>query len=138
MEEKPRGILISVEFGQVIPVTPTQWPLDDAETDEAITEPTEPIRFTQSFSFKLPKMKENKRKKLERKLFGKPKLPRRQKKALKHLKIGIPKEKIDQAPCGISYVMLEPICTKDEYPLTRWIRKDEKFIRRQYVLIEKK
>ena len=137
MKKKPQGILFSVESVQIIPATPMQWPLEDADTDEAITEPTEPMRFTKSFTFKMPKMKETKRKKLIRKLEAKPKLPRKLKKALKHLYVGFPCEKIEQAPDGFSYIMLEPLGTKGGYPRTRWIRKAEKYIRKQFVVIEK-
>lgn len=110
------------------PVTPiSTWP---TETIEGESETPKVFRHKVTFSFKIPKMK-------QKICFKKPKLPRKLKKALKHLYVGFPHEKIEQAPVGYSIVMLEPLGTKEGYPRTKWIRKAEKHIRKQFVVIQK-
>ncbi len=125
MEEKPQGLLISVETGQVIPATLMHWPLDDMETDEAVTEPAEPLRFTQSFTLKMPKMKATQRKKFLRIFKGKRKLPRKLKKGGRHLEyseIGdFSIETKDRSVICKSPLM--HISIKKGYPHTKWVRK---------------
>ena len=119
MEEKPQGILISVETGQLIPVTPIQWPLEDTDTDEAITEPAEPMRFSQSFTLKLPKKQ---LKKVLSYYKAATKLPRKMKKACKHIKIEnsiVVTERRGKSET-VSGVLSH---TKDGYPYTKWVRK---------------
>ena len=137
---KVQAFLISKETGQMVEVNPQPWPCVDLSTitdDDTETE-QEPLNvFKSTVTFKLPKMKETKRRKMLRALIGKPKLPRKLKKALKHLYVGFPHEKVEKAPVGHSTVALEPLGTKDGYPRTRWVRRAEKHIRKQFVVIEK-
>ena len=86
---KVQAFLISKETGRMIEATPLTeiapkpWPIDDIETE---TEPEPPKSLTLSGTFTLKtKMKANQRRKLIRAFSGKQKLPRKLKKALKHV-----------------------------------------------------
>ena len=128
---KVQGLLISKD--QII--DPKPWPTDDIEGGEAFAnESEEPKVFIKSFTFK---MSEKANREFKRFMKRSSKLPRKLKKAWKHLYVGFPHEKVEKAPVGHSTVALEPLGTKDGYPRTRCVRKAEKHIRKQFVVIEK-
>jgi hypothetical protein len=129
---KVQAFLISKETGQMIEATPLTeiapkpWPIDDIEIE---TEPEPPKSLTLSGTFTLKtKMKANQRRKLIRALIGKQKLPRKLKKAGRHIYLPYSKPTIhdvvrqpDGTVCCIGYVSGYRI--KPGYPHTKWARK---------------
>ena len=123
----PRAILISKETGQMIAatplteITPKPWPIDDIETE---TEPELPKSLTLSGTFTLKtKMKANQRRKLIRALSGKQKLPRKLKKALKHVGFfQLPMERIETEN-GFAFKQTVGFGPKDGYPCTKWVNR---------------
>ena len=123
----PRAILISKETGQMIEatplteITPKPWPIDDIETE---TEPEPPKSLTLSGTFTLKtKMKANQRRKLIRALSGKQKLPRKLKKALKHVGFfQLPMERVETEN-GVAFKQTVGFGPKDGYPCTKWVNR---------------
>lgn len=129
---KVQAFLISKETGQMIEATPLTeiapkpWPIDDIEIE---TEPEPPKSLTLSGTFTLKtKMKANQRRKLIRAFSGKQKLPRKLKKAGRHIYLPYSKPTIhdvvrqpDGTVCCIGYVSGYRI--KPGYPHTKWARK---------------
>ena len=122
---KVQGFLISKETGQMIEATPLTeiipkpWPIDDIETE---TEPQPPKSLTFSGTFTLKtKMNANQRRKLIKALSGKQKLPRKLKKALKHVGFfQLPMERVETQK-GVAFKQTVGFGPKDGYPCTKWV-----------------
>lgn len=128
---KVQAFLISKETGQMIEatplteITPKPWPIDDIETE---TEPEPPKSLTLSGTFTLKtKMKANQRRKLIRALSGKQKLPRKLKKACRHIhhvnhqKFIEPKDEND--PLSFEIIGYQGFVKNKGYPHTKWVTK---------------
>lgn len=132
---KVQAFLISKETGQMIEatplteITPKPWPIDDIEGEDAfVTESEPPKSLTLSGTFTLKtKMKANQRRKLIRALSGKQKLPRKLKKACRHIhhvnnqKFIEPKDKND--PLSFEIIGYQGFVKNKDYPHTRWVTK---------------
>ena len=101
------------------------WPIDDIEIE---TEPEPPKSLTLSGAFTLKtKMKANQRRKLIRALSGKQKLPRKLKKACRHIhhvnnqKFIEPKDKND--PLSFEIIGYQGFVKNKGYPHTKWVTK---------------
>lgn len=124
---KVQAFLISKETGQMIEatplteITPKPWPIDDIETE---TEPEPPKSLTLSGTFTLKtKMKANQRRKLIRALSGKQKLPRKLKKALKHVGFfKLPMERVETQN-GVAFKQTVGFGPKDGYPMTKYVNR---------------
>ena len=138
---KVQGFLISKETGQMIEATPLTeiapkpWPIDDIEIE---TEPEPPKSLTLSGTFTLKtKMKANQRRKLIRALSGKQKLPRKLKKAFKHLEYKRPRFEEIKMPNGVGSIAHMEIGPKEGYPHTKWIRKAVNLLRKRMAIVRK-
>ena len=138
---KVQGFLISKETGQMIEATPLTeivpkpWPIDDIEIE---TEPEPPKSLTLSGTFTLKtKMKSNQRRKLIRALSGKQKLPRKLKKAFKHLEYKRPRFEEIKTPNGVGAIAHMEIGPKEGYPHTKWIRKAVHLLRKRMAIVRK-
>ena len=128
---KVQAFLISKETGQMIEATPLTeiypkpWPIDDIEI-ETETEPEPPKSLTLSGTFTLKtKMKANQRRKLIRAFSGKQKLPRKLKKACKHIQMvtEVKTPEIQTQDHFFSFYTIVNFRTEDGYPYTKWVRK---------------
>ena len=123
---KVQAFLISKETGQIIEATPvseivTPWPIDDNDCME-YDEKQNPLNFTIDFTIRKP-MKSNQRRKLIRALSGKQKLPRKLKKALRHVeRIEMPIQRIETEN-GFAFEKTIAFGPKDGYPLTKWVNR---------------
>ena len=138
---KVQAFLISKETGQMIEATPLTeiapkpWPIDDIKTE---TEPEPPKSLTLSDTFTLKtKMKANQRRKLIRALSGKLKLPRKLKKAFKHLEYKRPRFEEIKMPNGIGSIAHMEIGPKEGYPHTKWIWKAVHLLRKRMAIMRK-
>lgn len=138
---KVQAFLISKETGQMIAatplteITPKPWPIDDIETE---TEPEPPKSLTLSGTFTLKtKMKANQRRKLIRAFSGKQKLPRKLKKALKHLELKKPRFEEIKIPNGVGSIAHMEIGPKEGYPHTKWIWKAVHLLRKRMAIVRK-
>ncbi len=136
-----QGFLINKETGQMIAATPLTeiapkpWPIDDIETE---TEPEPPKSLTLSGTFTLKtKMKANQRRKLIRALSGKQKLPRKLKKAFKHLEYKRPRFEEIKMPNGVGSIAHMEIGPKEGYPHTKWIWKAVHLLRKRMAIVRK-
>lgn len=124
---KVQAFLISKETGQMIEATPLTeiapkpWPIDDIET-ETEPEPTKSLTLSGTFTLKT-KMKANQRRKLIRAFSGKQKLPRKLKKALKHVGFfQLPMERVETQN-GVAFKQTVGFGPKDGYPCTKWVNR---------------
>ena len=124
---KVQAFLISKETGQMIEatplteITPKPWPIDDIETE---TEPEPPKSLTLSGTFTLKtKMKANQRRKLIRAFSGKQKLPRKLKKALRHVGFFTGEMKRIETANGFGYEQDAWFGPKDGYPWTKYVNR---------------
>lgn len=138
---KVQAFLISKETGQMIEatplteITPKPWPIDDIETE---TEPEPPKSLTLSGTFTLKtKMNANQRRKLIRALSGKQKLPRKLKKAFKHLEYKRPRFEEIKMPNGVGSIAHMEIGPKEDYPHTKWIWKAVHLLRKRMAIVPK-
>ena len=138
---KVQAFLISKETGQMIEATPLTEiapkprPTDDIEIE---TEPEPPKSLTLSGTFTLKtKMKANQRRKLIRALSGKQKLPRKLKKALKHLELKEPRFEEIKTPNGVGSIAHMEIGPKEGYPHTKWIWKAVHLLRKRMAIMRK-
>lgn len=141
---KVQAFLINKETGQMVEATPMTeivpkpWPKDDIEGDEAfLNEPEPPKTLTFSGTFTLKKINANQRRKLIRALSGKQKLPRKLKKALKHLEYKGPRFEEIKTPNGVGAFAHMGIGPKDGYPYTKWIRKAVHLVRKRMAIVGK-
>ena len=138
---KVQAFLISKETGQMIEATPLTeiapkpWPIDDIEIE---TEPEPPKSLTLSGTFTLKtKMNANQRRKLIRALSGKQKLPRKLKKAFKHLELKKPRFEEIKMPNGVGSIAHMEIGPKEGYPHTKWIWKAVHLLRKRIAIMRK-
>lgn len=138
---KVQAFLISKDTGQMVEVTPMTeivpkpWPIDDVEF---VPEPEPQKSLTLSGTFTLKKkMNDNQRRKLIRALSGKQKLPRKLKKAFKHLEHKEPRFEKIKMPNGIGAIVHMEIGPKEGYPHTKWIRKAVHLFRRRMTIMRK-
>ena len=138
MEEKPLGqaLFICKDTGEQIhmePVTPIEpWPALEPGgyvNSEPIT-----LKHSGEFVFKASKTKLRKMRKL---LFGKRKVPRKLKKALKHLEYKEPRFEEIKMPNGVGSIVHMEIGPKEGYPHTKWIRKAVHLFRRRMTIMRK-
>ncbi len=118
--DKVQAFLISKETGQIIEATPLTeiapkpWPTDD------ISEPEPPMVFTNTVTFKMSKKAARDFKRLMKRSG---KVPRKLKKALKHVGFyKLPMERIETEN-GIGFKQTVGFGPKDGYPCTKWVRK---------------
>ena len=123
------------EIFQKKEIIPKPWPIDDIEIE---TEPEPPKSLTLSGTFTLKtKMKANQRRKLIRALSGKQKLPRKVKKAFKHLEYKRPRFEEIKMPNGIGSNAHMEIGPKEGYPHTKWIWKAVHLLRKRMAIMRK-
>ena len=143
---KVQAFLISKETGQMVEATPMTeivpkpWPIDDIEGDEALLnepEPPKTLTLSGTFTLKTKKMKASQRRKLIRALSGKQKLPRKLKKALKHLELKEPRFEEIKMPNGVGSIAHMEIGPKEGYPHTKWIRKAVHLLRKRMAIVRK-
>lgn len=125
----PTKITIDYEPGKVqgllIPkdqiIDPKPWPTDDIEGGEAFAnESEEPKVFTKAFTFK---MSEKANREFKRFMKRSSKVPRKLKKALKHLGFfQLPMERIETEN-GFAFKQTVGFGPKDGYPCTKWVNR---------------
>ena len=116
-------------------IDPKPWPTDGIEF-EIETEPEPPKALTLSGTFTLKtKMKANQRRKLIRALSDNQKLPRKLKKALKHLELKEPRFEEIKTPNGVGAIAQMEIGPKEGYLHTKWIRKAVHLLRRRMAIV---
>lgn len=120
---KVQAFLISKETGQMIEATPLTeidpkpWPIDDIEIE---TEPEQPMVFNKTVTFKMTKKDQQAFKRLMRK---QSKVPRKLKKALKHVGFfKLPMERVETQN-GVSFKQTVGFGPKDGYPCTKWVNR---------------
>lgn len=132
---KVQALLISKETRQMIEATalteiaPKPWPIDDIGIETEL-EPPKSLTLSGTFTLKT-KMKSNQRRKLIRAFSGKQKLPRKLKKALKHLELKEPRFEEIKIPNGVGSIAHMEIGPKEGYPHTKWARKALRLINRE-------
>lgn len=119
----PRGILVDKETGQqcevVLESDISIWPTESKE------EPSQPEVYTKTVTFSLPKIKATKQRKLIRNLTltDKTKIPRKLKKALRHVGFfRLPMERIETEN-GFAFKQTVGFGPKDGYPCTKWVNR---------------
>ena len=110
-QQPPKGVLVSIE--PMMDIKP--WPTEPAEE-----EPAQPMVFNKTFTFKLPKKDSLVFKRMLRR---QNKVPRKLKKALKHVGFfKLPMEEIETEN-GLSYKQTVGFGPKDGYPCTKWVNR---------------
>lgn len=125
----PTKFTIDYETGKVqgflIPkdqiIDPKPWPTDDIEGAEAfVNESEEPKVFTKTFTFKMTKKDTLAWKRMFRR---QNKLPRKLKKALRHVGFfQLPMERVE-IENGVAFKQTVGFGPKDGYPCTKWVNK---------------
>ena len=117
---KVQAFLISKETGQMIEATPLTeiapkpWPIDD------INEPEPPKVFTNTVTFKMSKKAARDFKRLMKRSG---KVPRKLKKALKHVGFfKLPMERVETQN-GVAFKQTVGFGPKDGYPRTKWVNR---------------
>jgi hypothetical protein len=123
------------EIFQMKEFVPKPWPIDDIEI-ETESEPPKSLTLSGTFTLKT-KMKANQRRKLIRALSGKQKLPRKLKKALKHLELKEPRFEEIKIPNGVGSIAHMEIGPKEGYPHTKWIWKAVHLLRKRMAIVPK-
>lgn len=120
---KVQGFLINKETGQMIEatplteITPKPWPIDDIETE---TDPEPPMIFTNTVTFKMSKKAARDFKRLMKRSG---KVPRKLKKALKHVGFfKLPMERVETQN-GVAFKQTVGFGPKDGYPCTKWVNR---------------
>ncbi len=120
---KVQAFLISKETGQMIAATPLTeivpkpWPIDDIEIE---TEPEPPKVFTNTVTFKMSKKAARDFKRLMKRSG---KVPRKLKKALKHVGFfQLPMERVETQN-GVAFKQTVGFGPKDGYPCTKWVNR---------------
>lgn len=124
---KVQAFLVSKETGQIIEATPLTeiapkpWPIDDIEGEDAfVTEPEQPMVFNKTVTFKMTKKDQQAFKRLMRK---QSKVPRKLKKALRHVGFfQLPIERVETQN-GIAFKQTVGFGPKDGYPCTKWVNR---------------
>ena len=100
-------------------IDPKPWPTDDIEF-ESDTEPEPPMVFTKSFTVKVSKKTARDFKRLKKRSG---KLPRKLKKALKHVGFfKLPLERVETEN-GVAFKQTVGFGPKDGYPCTKWVNR---------------
>ena len=102
-------------------IDPKPWPTDDIEGGEAFAnESEEPKVFTKTVTFKMTKKDQQAFKRLMRK---QSKVPRKLKKALKHVGFfRLPMERVETEN-GVAFKQTFGFGPKDGYPCTKWVNR---------------
>ena len=115
----PRAILMDPKTGQRFDVN-LQSDINPWPTEPAEEEPAQPMVFNKTFTFKLPKKDSLVFKRMLRR---QNKVPRKLKKALKHVGFfKLPMEEIETEN-GLSYKQTVGFGPKDGYPCTKWVNR---------------
>lgn len=112
---KCQAFLISKDTGQMMKVNPQPWP---TEPDEE--EPAQPMVFNKTVTFKLPKKDSLVFKRMLRR---QNKVPRKLKKALKHVGFFTGEMRRFETENGSGFEQTAWFGPKDGYPCTKWVNR---------------
>ena len=129
----PRAILMDQKTDQQFEVN-LQSDINPWPTEPDEEEPAQPMVFHNSVTFKITKKDKLAFKRLMRKHN---KVPRKLKKALKHLEYKEPRFEEIKMPNGVGSIVHMEIGPKEGYPHTKWIRKAVHLLRRRMAIVHK-